>query len=225
MAKPKPMVPENAKPVNLVLRSPWSARENPPQDLGYRVNQENVDEGQGDHTSTRRFVRTATPRTKFQNTTYTNQQYMTKVFHFLPKKWLIIAGYSTLSMEALETKCVDMRKVNVFVNESSHLGPNYLANLLFYKNKNFEDIQSLFNITQKLILEHSEEMLNVNTIDSASHSWTGSVLSHDQVVQWTKAKVRVFSDSFECMERMSENKDASARWVGQVEEFKMSLSY
>ena len=30
MAKPKPMVPAKAKPVNLVLRSPWSARENLP---------------------------------------------------------------------------------------------------------------------------------------------------------------------------------------------------
>ena len=30
MAKPKPMVPKKTRPVNLVLRSSWSARENPP---------------------------------------------------------------------------------------------------------------------------------------------------------------------------------------------------
>ena len=58
MAKPKPMVPAKARPVNLVLRSPWSARENPPQDLGYPVNPGNVDEGQGSQTNTRRLVRT-----------------------------------------------------------------------------------------------------------------------------------------------------------------------
>ena len=58
MAKPKPMVLVKAKPVNLVLRSPWSARENPPQDLGYPFNPVNVAEGQGDHTSTRTHVRT-----------------------------------------------------------------------------------------------------------------------------------------------------------------------
>ena len=69
-----------------------------------------------------------------------------------------------------------------------HLGPNYLANLEVYKNTNFEEIQSLFDITQKLILEHSEEIPNVNTIDSASLSWTRSVLFHDQVIQWTKQK-------------------------------------
>ena len=43
-----------------------------------------------------------------------------------------------------------------------HLGPNYLANLEVYNNTNFQEIQSLFNITQKLILEHSEDILNVN---------------------------------------------------------------
>ena len=58
-----------------------------------------------------------------------------------------------------------------------HLGPNYLANLEVCKNTNFEEIQSLFNVTQKLILEHAEEILNVNTIDSASPSCTRSVVS------------------------------------------------
>ena len=58
MAKPKPMVPAKARPINLVLRSPWSARENPPQELGHPVNPGNNDEGQGDHIGTRRLVRT-----------------------------------------------------------------------------------------------------------------------------------------------------------------------
>ena len=43
-----------------------------------------------------------------------------------------------------------------------HLGPNYLTNSEIYKNTNFEEIESLFNITQKFIMEHSEEILNVN---------------------------------------------------------------
>ena len=105
-----------------------------------------------------------------------------------------------------------------------HLGPNYLANLEAYKNTNFEDIQSLFNITQKLILEHSEEILNVHRLESASLSWTRSVLSHDQVIQWTKAKVLMYSDSVLCLVKMNDSKGASERWEGQVEEFKMSLS-
>ena len=74
---------------------------------------------------------------------------------------------------------------------SIHLGPNYLAN------------QGSLNIMQKLTLEHSEEILNVNTIESASPSWRRSVLSHDQVIQWTKAKVRVYSDSVLCLGKMN----------------------
>ena len=35
MAKPKPMIPAKARPVILVLRSPWRAKENPPRHLGY----------------------------------------------------------------------------------------------------------------------------------------------------------------------------------------------
>ena len=106
-----------------------------------------------------------------------------------------------------------------------HLGPNYLANLVIYKNTNFEEIQSLFNITQKLMLEHSEEMMNVHTIYSSSPSWTRSVLSHGQVIQWTNAKVIVNSDSVLCPVNMNDSKDAIFRCEGQEEEFKMSLCY
>ena len=76
-----------------------------------------------------------------------------------------------------------------------------------------------------MILEHSEEILNVNTIESASLPQTRSVLSHDQVIQWTKSKVRVYSDSVQCLGKMNESKDAIIRCEGQVEEFKMSSSY
>ena len=75
-----------------------------------------------------------------------------------------------------------------FMKAAIHLGPNYLANLEISKNTNFEEIQNLFNITQKLILEHSEEILNVPTMHSTSPSWTRSVLSHDHLILWTKGK-------------------------------------
>ena len=57
-----------------------------------------------------------------------------------------------------------------------HLGPAHLQNLEVYKNPHFEEIQSLFNITQKLTLEHSEGILNVHPIESTSPSWTRSTL-------------------------------------------------
>ena len=87
-----------------------------------------------------------------------------------------------------------------------HLGPNYLAMLEVCKNTNFEEIQ------KKLVLEHSEEILDVNTIESTSLSWTRSTLSHDQVIKWTKARVHVYSDSVLCLEKMHEHFDAIERW-------------
>ena len=66
MAKPRPMIPAKAKPVNLVLRSPWSTRENPPQNLGRPVDPVNVDEGQGSQTSTKKLVQTTqSPEVKY----------------------------------------------------------------------------------------------------------------------------------------------------------------
>ena len=50
-------------------------------------------------------------------------------------------------------------------------------------------------------------------------------MSHDQVIQWTKAKVCVYSDSVLCLGKMNESKDAIIRCEGQVEGFKMSPSY
>ena len=108
---------------------------------------------------------------------FTNHQYMTKVFHFLQKTFGISAGYSTYSMEALKTNVlIRIMFMSSSMKAAIHLGPNYLANLEVYKNTNFEEIGSLFNITQKLILEHSEEILNVNTFHSKSPSWTRSVV-------------------------------------------------
>ena len=67
------------------------------------------------------------------------------------------------------------------------------------------------HITENLILEHSEEILNVNTIDSASPSWMRSVFSHDQVIQWTIAKVLVYSDSVLCLGKMNDSRIGASR--------------
>ena len=84
---------------------------------------------------------------------YTNHRYMTKVFHFLQKKLGITAEYSTFFNGSIKDQCVASS-----MEAAIHLGPDYLAKLEVYKNTKFEEIQSLFNITQKTILEHSEEI-------------------------------------------------------------------
>ena len=81
-----------------------------------------------------------------------------------------------------------------------HLGPNYLANSEIYKNTKFENIESVFYITQKLVKERSEEILNVKCLQYSSPSWARSVLANDQAIKWAKAKVCVYADSVLCVE-------------------------
>ena len=107
-----------------------------------------------------------------------------------------------------------------------HLGPDYLQNLEVHKNTNFDEIQDLFNITQKLISETFwRDSECAYDWEGTSPSRTRSTLSDDQVIQWTKANVRVYSDSVLCLVKMLAQRDAITRWEGQVEEFKMSPFY
>ena len=98
-----------------------------------------------------------------------------------------------------------------------HLGPNFKSNSEIYKNTKFEDIESVFNITQKLVREHSEEILNVKCLEYSSLSWTKSVLANDQAIKWTEAKVCVYADSVLCVGSMKDTPGAIERWKGQVE--------
>ena len=75
-----------------------------------------------------------------------------------------------------------------------HLGTNYTEISEVYRNANFEELQNLLDITQRLILERQAEILNVSTIDWTAPSWTRSTRTHDQVIKWTKAKLHVYSD-------------------------------
>ena len=105
-------------------------------------------------TGTRELVRAVTPRTEFQNMKYTSHQYMTKVFHFFQKKLGITAGYSTFAVETLKANVLICKMLmSASMKAAIHLGTNCSTNLEVHKNTNFEEIQSLFNATQKLILE------------------------------------------------------------------------
>ena len=131
---------------------------------------------------------------------YKNPQYMTKIFHFPTKEVGSSSRLLNILNGSIKDKCVDKENGHVFVNESSHSSWTELfGELGGLQEYVFRGTSELVHITEKLILEHSEEILNVNTIDSASPSWTRSVFSHDQVIQRTKAKVLVYSDSVLCL--------------------------
>ena len=62
-----------------------------------------------------------------------------------------------------------------------------------------EEIQYFFSIAKRLVLEISEEILNVKAIESSDPSWIKTRISHPLVVKWTEAKVHVYSDSVFCL--------------------------
>ena len=46
-----------------------------------------------------------------------------------------------------------------------HLGENCNDNLVIHKNANFETLNTLFDITKKLILDQKHEIKHVSTIE------------------------------------------------------------
>ena len=63
-----------------------------------------------------------------------------------------------------------------------------------FKNSEFENIESLFNAMNMMIAGNSE-LKNLFPTDSANPSWERSTLPNDQAIEWTKARVYVYSDS------------------------------
>ena len=118
---------------------------------------------------------------------------------------------------SIQNKCADLENVHVFVDESSHPSWTELPDEFGDLQQHELQKKSLFNVIQKLIMEHSEEILNVKWLENSSPSWTTSVSSLDQEIEWAKAKVFVYAVSVLCLGQMNESMEAKARWEGQVE--------
>ena len=163
---------------------------------------------------------------KFRNIEYTNHRYMGKIFRNLEKKLGMSAINATCSMDANKTNVLRWRLfLASSINAAIHLGPDFLMNLEIYKNTKFENFWSVFNITRKLIKEHSEDILNVDCLEYSSPSWTRLEMATDQAVKCSKAKVCVYADSVLCVGQVKDILGATEKWEGQVEDLKMYLSY
>ena len=151
---------------------------------------------------------------------------MSKMFRCLQKKLGMSAINAKFTMDAYKTSELTWR---VFMTSSMkaaiHLGPNFKSNSEIYKNTQFEDIERVFNITQKLVREHSEEILNVKCVEYSSLSRARSVLANDQAIRRAKAKVCVHADSVLCVGHMKDTLGTTERWKGQLEGLRLWSSY
>ena len=133
---------------------------------------------------------------------------------------------ATFSMDSYRTNVLTWRLfLASSMKEAIHLGPDFLTISEIYKNTKFENIWSEFNITQKLVIEHSEEIMNMKCLEYSSPSWTRSILANDQAVKWAKAKVCVYANSVLCVGQVKGISGATERWKGQFEDLKRYSSY
>ena len=104
------------------------------------------------------------------------------------------------------------------------IGKNYLEILLSIKNRGKDlTMKQMFDISEKLITEQPDEIYGVNTIIWGDSAWKHlSLVSSEEVVSLSRAKVYVFSDSVLCLGKMSETPLSNLVWEDKLTWFKSS---
>ena len=103
------------------------------------------------------------------------------------------------------------------------MGKNYSDN--WHSIKNTEDLtmKQMFDISEKLITEQSDEIYGVKTINWEDSSWKYlSWVGDEQVISLLHTKVYVFSDSVLCLGKMNENPQSNYAWEDRLTWFKSS---
>ena len=84
----------------------------------------------------------------------------------------------------------------------------------------------MFDITEKLVSEQSDEIYGVKTINCEDSSWKYlSLIGDEQVISLQRTKVYVFSDSVLCLGKMNENPQSNMAWEDRLTWFKSSPEY
>ena len=94
--------------------------------------------------------------------------------------------------------------------------------------KNTEDLtmKQMFDISEKLITEQSDEIYGVKTIDWEDSSWKYlSLIGDEQIISLLHTKVYVVSDSVLCLGKMNENPQSNIAWENRLTWFKTSQEY
>ena len=105
------------------------------------------------------------------------------------------------------------------------MGKNYSDNLHSFKKTEDLTMKQMFDISEKLITEHSDEIY-VNTISWEDYSWTNlSLVGDEEVISLQRTKVYVFSDSVLCLGKIHENPQSKIAWEDRLTWFKSSPEY
>ena len=104
---------------------------------------------------------------------------------------------------------------------------NYSDNLYSITNKGKDlTMKQMFDISEKLISEQSDDIYGVKTINWEDSSWKYlSLIGDEQVISLLHTKVYVFSDSVLCLGKMNENPRSNTAWEQRLEWYKSSQEY
>ena len=89
-------------------------------------------------------------------------------------------------------------------------------NLRTTKNTDFEQVKVLFDISQKLILDHKSEIFGISTIEWNTTPWMRTTLLHDRATELSKAKVHVYSDSVLYLGKIHEHPQSIRHWKDKI---------
>ena len=110
---------------------------------------------------------------------------------------------------------------------SVFVGKNFSENLHSITNTgNNLTLKQVFDISEKLIVGQSDEIFGVTPTNWEDPSWKQlSLVSDEEVVSLSHAKVYVFSDSVLCLGKMNQNPTSSSAWEQKLSWFKSSSHY
>ena len=75
----------------------------------------------------------------------------------------------------------------------------------------------MFDISEKLIVEQSDEIYGMNTMNWEDSSWKHlSLIGDEEVINLLHTKVYVFSDSVLCLGKMNENPQSNTVWEDKL---------
>ena len=101
--------------------------------------------------------------------------------------------------------------MSAIMKAAVRLGQDYQQNLCTTEDTDFEKVRTLFDISQKLILDHKDEIFGKKTIELNTVPWIRTTLFFDKAMKLSKAKVHVDSNS----EKASWKSKQPTAWLNQ----------
>ena len=109
---------------------------------------------------------------------------------------------------------------------SVFMGKNYSDKLHSIKNTEDLTMKQMFEKSEKLITEQSDEIYGMSTINWEDSSWKYlSLVGDEEVISFLHTNVYVFPDSVSCLGKVNENPQSNIAWEDRLKWFKSSPEY